>query len=60
MCHQPCSVKAEEGESEEGGTQRSTLQEVLSGGLWEECDREECDVPGLLVEVHQTMEMLWR
>lgn len=53
MCHQPCSIKAEEGESEEGGAECGALQEVLGGGLREECDREECDVPGLLVEVQQ-------
>ena len=60
MCHQPCSIKAEEGEIEEGGAECGALQEVLGGGLREECDREECDVPGLLVEVQQMMEMLWR
>jgi hypothetical protein len=59
MCHQPCGIKAEEGESEEGGTERGALQEVLGSGLREECDREECDVPGLLVEVAYDG-MLWR
>ena len=53
MCHQPRSIKAEEGESEEVGAECGALQEVLGGGLREECDREECDVPGLLVEVQQ-------
>jgi hypothetical protein len=58
MCHQSCGVNPEEGQREEGRAERNAVQEMLSGGLREERDREDRDVPGLLVELQWWMRLL--
>lgn len=52
MRQSPRSLKAEEGESQDGADKRCTVQEVLGARVREERGQQDGDVPGLLVEMH--------